>query len=181
MLLLDMMRWNEKTLYPISSFKYGFFDGGDFLNYVMTLYSLTDCQYNEPPLFQQMCENFMNVHGRQIKAMVDAIEASKDIDFNTFGYTHITDTSGENAGSSKGENESRVSAFNTSGYSPDNSGNSSASSNANYKENKSETHNEKVKGSEVLRAIEARKNLAVQNLYLKAAEWFADELLICVW
>lgn len=181
MLLLDMMRWSEQTLSPITTFKYGFFIGTDFMNYVLTLYSLTECQYNEPPLFQQMCENFMNVHSRQIIAMVDAIDASKDIDFTSYGYEHVTGVSGNNSGNSSGNNESRVSAFNSSGYSPDSSGNTSASSSAEYKENKNESHKETVKGSEVLKAIEARKNLAIQNLYLKFAECFADELLICVW
>lgn len=181
LLLLDMLRWSESTLSPITSYKYGFFDGQILCNYLMTLYSLTECQYNEPPLFQQMCDNFINVHSRQIMAMVDAVNDMDSTNITSHAYIRSESGSGENSIKTDGESETRVSAFNSNNYSPDSTGSSSSSSKDDHNYNRTENYNETEKGNDILRAITARKNLAMQNVYSVAAEWFADEMLVCVW
>ena len=177
MTLLDMYHYDKNILSPITSYNYKYFNGVDFVNYLLTVFSLTECGYNEPTLFSEMCNNFMSVHDKDIKIIIDSIITSDSIDFSKFGYTRNNDTIGSGSGSGSGE--SKVSAFNSNEYQPDT--NTNSKTNTSYNNKRTETYNENVKANEQLEAIERRLRLYRNNVYITVAGWFADELLICVW
>ena len=185
MTLLDMYRWSPETMSAMNNFNYGFIVGNNLTNFMLTLFSLTECQYNEPPLFQQMLDNFMRVHEVQIRQMVDSYNSIEEVNIGTYGYTRTIGTVGKNSGSgnSHSDSENRVSAFDSDGYSPDsnNSGSAYSESQSEYNENKNENYTEKEKGKDTLETLEHKIALAQNNVYLKIADWFSDELLICVW
>ena len=177
MTLLDMYHYDKNVLSPITNYNYKYFKGVDFVNYLLTVFSLTECGYNEPPLFAEMCNNFMSVHDKDIKIIIDSIVTSDSIDVSKFGYTRNNDTIGSGSGSGSGE--SKVSAFNSNEYQPDT--NTNSKTNTSYNDKRTETYNENVKASEQLEAVERRLRLYRNNVYVTVAGWFADELLICVW
>ena len=177
MTLLDMYHYDKNVLSPITSYNYKYFNGVDFVNYLLTVFSLTECGYNEPPLFTEMCNNFISVHDKDIKIIIDSITISDSIDVSKFGYTRKSDTSGSGTGSGTGE--SKVSSFNSDDYQPDT--NTNSETNTSYNDSRTETYDENVKASERLEAIERRLRLYRNNIYVTVAGWFADELLICVW
>ena len=177
MTLLDMYHYDKNVLSPITSYNYKYFKGVDFVNYLLTVFSLTECGYNEPPLFAEMCNNFMSVHDKDIKIIIDSIVTSDSIDVSKFGYTRNNDTIGSGSGSGSGE--SKVSAFNSNEYQPDT--NTNSKTNTSYNDKRTETYSENVKASEQLEAVERRLRLYRNNVYVTVSGWFADELLICVW
>lgn len=177
MTLLDMYHYDKNVLSPITGYNYKYFNGVDFVNYLLTVFSLTECGYNEPPLFTEMCNNFISVHDKDIKIIIDSITISDSIDVSKFGYTRKSDTSGSGTGSGTGE--SKVSSFNSDDYQPDT--NTNSETNTSYNDSRTETYDENVKASERLEAIERRLRLYRNNIYVTVAGWFADELLICVW
>ena len=173
MTLLDMYHYDKNVLSPIIDYNYKYFNGVDFVNYMLTVFSLTECGYNEPPLFSEMCNNFVSVHDMDIKRIVDNLEISSNIDIEHFSYNRKS----ESDGTGSGNGESRVSAFNSSDYQPD----ANSTTNTSYKDKRSETYSENVKANETLDSIERRLRLCKTNVYAIVAGWFADELLICVW
>lgn len=181
MTLLDMYHYDKNVLSPITSYNYKYFNGVDFVNYLLTVFSLTECGYNEPPLFEEMCNNFISVHDKDIKIIIDSIVTSDSIDVSKFSYTRKNDSKGTSSGSGSGTGENKVSAFNSDEYQPDTNTHTKSETNTAYNDSREETYNENVKASERLEAIERRLQLYRNNIYVTVAGWFADELLICVW
>ena len=181
MTLLDMYHYDKNVLAPITSYNYKYFNGVDFVNYLLTVFSLTECGYNEPPLFAEMCNNFISVHDKDIKIIIDSIVTSDSIDVSKFGYTRKNDTKGNSIGSGSGTGENKVSAFNSDEYQPDTNTRTNSETNTSYNDSRNEQYDENVKASEQLEAIERRLRLYRNNVYVTVAGWFADELLICVW
>ena len=189
MTLLDMYHYDKNVLLPITSYNYKYFKGVDFVNYLLTVFSLTECGYNEPPLFAEMCNNFMSVHDKDIKIIIDSIITSDSIDVSKFSYTRKNNTFGSGSESSNGNGsgtgENKVSAFNSEVYQPDatttTSTNTTSKTNTSYYDDRTENYKENVKASEQLEAVERRLRLYRNNVYVTVAGWFADELLICVW
>lgn len=177
MTLLDMYHYDKNVFSGIINYKYKHFDGVNLANYLLSLYSLTYCQYNEPPLFAEMINNFMAVHDVQIKALVDGVGNLANINMTGLSFERQTDTSGNSAAKTTAEN--RTSAFNSDSYQPDND--STGQSNGNYSDSRKESYTEHEKGSETTATIKATISLAMTNVYESVAGWFASELLICVW
>ena len=175
--LLDMYHYDKDVLSGIVHYKYKYFDGVNLANYLLSLYSLTDCQYNEPPLFAQMVNNFITVHDVQIKALVDGVGNLANVNMTGLTFERQTDTSGNSAAKTTAEN--RISGFNSDIYQPDND--SSGQSSGNYADSRKERYAEHEKGSETTAPIKATISLAMTTAYARVAAWLASELLICVW